>query len=129
MKTTRELDVSRLPPTDLEWLSQHTRHKADEIEEMYVGFQVRIMIMVITLVTSASRSSNRRFVITEKAPTRAFSWLKAATTAFTLKTLLRHYAKRALTPRSLNVKLGPRRNYHEGRAAIRHYANQPACPL
>ena len=25
----------------------------------------------------------RRFVIMEKAPTRAFSWLKAATTAFT----------------------------------------------
>ena len=24
------------------------------------------------------------------------------------------------------MKLGPRRNYHEGRAAIRHYANQPA---
>ena len=70
----------------------------------------------------------RRFVITEKAPTRAFSWLKAATTAFTFKTLLRHYAKRALTPRSLNVKLGPRRNYHKGRAAIRHYANQPAVP-
>ena len=45
----------------------------------------------------------RRFVIMEKAPTRAFSWLKAATTAFTFKTLLRHYAKR-----SLNVKLGPR---------------------
>ena len=67
--------------------------------------------------------------ITEKAPTRAFSWLKAATTAFTFKTLLRHYAKRALTPRSLNVKLGPRRNYHKGRAAIRHYANQTARPL
>ena len=50
MKTTRELDVSRLPPTDLEWLSQHTRHKADEIEEMYVGFQVRTMIMVITVM-------------------------------------------------------------------------------
>ena len=30
--------------------------------------------------TSASKSSIRRFVITEKAPTRAFSWLKAATT-------------------------------------------------
>ena len=29
----------------------------------------------------------RRFVITEKAPTRAFTWLKAATTAFTFKTL------------------------------------------
>ena len=47
---------------------------------------------------------------------RAFSWLKAATSAFTFKTLLRHYAKRGLTPRSLNVKLGPRRNYHKGRA-------------
>ena len=64
------------------------------------------------------------YTITEKAPTKAFSWLKAAITAFTFKTLLRHYAKRALTPRSLNVKLGPRRNYHEGRATIRHYANQ-----
>ena len=51
---------------------------------------------------SASKSSIRRFVIAEKAPTRAFSWLKAATTAFTFKTLLRHYAKRMLTPRSLN---------------------------
>ena len=71
----------------------------------------------------------RRFVSTEKAPTRAFSWLKAATTAFTFKTLLRHYAKWALTPRSLNVKLGLRHNYHKGRAAIRHYANQTARPL
>ena len=41
-----------------------------------------------TLHTSASKSSIRRFVITEKAPTRAFSWLKAAITAFTFKTLL-----------------------------------------
>ena len=70
-----------------------------------------------------------RFVNTEKAPPRALSWLKVVTTAFTFKTLLRHYAKRALTPRSLIVKLGPRRHYHEGRAAIRHYANQPARPL
>ena len=69
------------------------------------------------------------FTITEKAPTRAFSWMKAPTSAFTFKTLLRHYAKRALTPRSLNVKLGPRHNYHKGRAAIRHYANQPTSPL
>ena len=36
---------------------------------------------------SASKISIRRFVITEKAPTGAFSWLKAATTAFTFKTL------------------------------------------
>ena len=42
---------------------------------------------------SASKRSIRRFVITEKAPTRAFSWLKAPTSAFTIKTLLRHYAK------------------------------------
>ena len=32
-------------------------------------------------------SSIRRFVIKEKAPTRAFSWLKAATTDFTFKIL------------------------------------------
>ena len=31
-------------------------------------------------------------IITEKAPIRAFSWLKAATTAFTFKTLLGHYS-------------------------------------
>ena len=36
--------------------------------------------------------------ITEKAPTRAFSWLEAAITTFTFKTLLRHYAEWALTP-------------------------------
>ena len=47
--------------------------------------------------SSAPKSSIRRFVITEKAPTRAFSWLNAATTAFTFKTLLRHYAKQTLT--------------------------------
>ena len=73
---------------------------------------VSLTLSLLTLVTrnvpnnsvfiSASKSSIRRFVITEKAPTRAFSWLKA----FTFKTLLRHYAKRAVTPRSLNVKLG-----------------------
>ena len=41
----------------------------------------------VRVSSSASKSSIRRFVITEKAPTRAFSWLKAATTAFTFKTL------------------------------------------
>ena len=38
--------------------------------------------------------------------TRALSWLKAVTSAFTFKTLLRHYAKRALTPQLVDVKLG-----------------------
>ena len=43
---------------------------------------------MIVIVYSFKRRYTRRFVITEKAPyTRAFSWLKAATTAFTFKTL------------------------------------------
>ena len=54
--------------------------------------------------------------ITEKASTRAFSGLKAPTSSFTFKTLLRQYAKRALTPRSLNLKLGPRHKSQKGRA-------------
>ena len=36
--------------------------------------------------------NRRSCTITEKAPTRAFSWLKVANTTFTLKTILRHYA-------------------------------------
>ena len=44
----------------------------------------------------ASNDGSRRlredFTITEKAPTRAFSWLKTPTSAFTFKTLFRHYA-------------------------------------
>ena len=88
-------------------------HHAKHFGQQQAGGEQQ-MGRVVT--TSASKSSIRRFVITEKAPTRAFSWLKAATTAFTFKTLLRHYAKRALTPRSLNVKLGPRHKGHKGRA-------------
>ena len=84
----------------------------------------------IGLRTRAWIRSIWSFIITEEAPTRrAFSWLKVPTSAFTVKTLLRHYAKRALTLWSLNVKLGPWQNYHMGRAAIRHYANQTARPL
>ena len=30
---------SRLPESDLLWLSQHTKHSREEIEEMYLGFQ------------------------------------------------------------------------------------------
>ena len=46
-------------------------------------------------VTDDPSVSQSVFTITEKAPTRAFSWLKAPT----FKTLSRHYAKWALTPR------------------------------
>ena len=52
--------------------------------------------------------------------------LRAPARAFTSKTLLRHYAKWELT---LNMKLGPRRNYHKGQVAQRDYANQPAHPV
>ena len=68
-------------------------------EEMCVDYVHYYPRWLHSVHSSASKSSIRRFVITEKAPTIAFSWLKAATTAFTFKTLLRHYAKRALTRR------------------------------
>ena len=73
----------------------------------------------VSLLTSAVKRSIGSITgctITEKAPTRAFSWLKAPTSAFTFKTLLRHYAKQALTPRSLNVKFGPRHKSQKLRA-------------
>ena len=60
--------------------------------------------MYLTSAVKRSIGSTTGCTITEKAPTRAFSWLKAATTAFTFKTQLRHYAKQTLTPWSLNVK-------------------------
>ena len=66
-------------------------------------FDENVLELFSWFVISASKRSIRRFVITEKAPTRPFSWLKAATTAFTFKILLRHYAKQTLTPSSLNV--------------------------
>ena len=87
--------------------TSHTNFPGSSASQLHVARGVH---------AKAGKRSIRRFVITEKAPTRAFSWLKAATTAFTFKTLLRHYAKKALTPQFLNVKLGPRRKGHKGRA-------------
>ena len=76
-------------------------------------------VRVKTSAEDRSIGSTTGCTITEKA-----------TTAFTFKTLVRHYAKRALTPGSLNVKLGSRRNYHEEcLKPLRHYTNQPARPL
>ena len=68
------------------------------------------------LIGVVIRDSNEGYPKVRNLPTRAFSWLKTATTTFTFKTLLRHYAKRALTPRSLNMKLGLQRKGHKGRA-------------
>ena len=46
----------------------------------------------VVLCSAVLQTINRRsFTITEKDPTRAFSWLKAPTSAFIFKTLLRHY--------------------------------------
>ena len=134
LSSAENTDLDQPPPTHHQvtflWTkfeSQHTaaRHK---VSHFHSRCRAELDSKHRTII-SASKKSIRRFVITERAPNRAFSWLKAATTAFTFKTLLRHYAKRVLTPRYLNVKLGPRRNYHKGRAAIRHYANQTARPL
>ena len=96
--------------------SPHSEHLFTWLTCLLVSPSLRCCSVIAPcwLTSSASRSSIRRFVITEKAPTRAFSWFKAATTAFT---------------RSHNMKLGPLRNYHKGRAAIRHHANQTARPL
>ena len=65
---------------------------ADRYLGKYLGRKLRTTQVVLLLI------NQRCCTITEKAPTRAFTWLKAATTAFTFKTLLRHYAKQALTP-------------------------------
>ena len=55
-----------------------------------------------TLAFSGSRNraelaTNLRedFIITEKAPIKAFTWLNASTSPLKFKTLLRHYAKQA----------------------------------
>ena len=60
-------------------------------EEGHVA-HVPAAVPVAGLLLVLQKRSIRRFVITEKAPTRAFSRGKAATIAFTFKTLLRHYA-------------------------------------
>ena len=70
------------------------------------------------LIGVVIRDSNEGYPKVRNLPTRAFSWLKTATTTFTFKTLLRHYAKRALTPRSLNVKLDPRHHHHDHRQVL-----------
>ena len=66
-----------------------------QIEDIHICLLLAIIVSRRPLwkcsrnvVISASKSSIRRFVIMEKAPTRTFSWLQAATTAFTFKTVL-----------------------------------------
>ena len=63
-----------------------SRSLRDLGSEMYEQ-KTKGALPIRSVPSSASKSSIRRFVITEKAPTRAFSWLKVATTAFKFKTL------------------------------------------
>ena len=71
------------------------------VTELVPNIQSRIHDVIFSAIIGSTTGCT----ITEKAPTWAFSWLKAPTSAFTFKTLLRHYAKWVLSPRSLNVKL------------------------
>ena len=57
-----------------------------------VGITIRSnenIVPAALVISAANRSigSTTGCTITEKAPTRAFSWLKASTSAFTFKTL------------------------------------------
>ena len=77
-----------------------------DIDTDHIRIQIKIprkgeSAALAFIISAANRSirSTTGCTITEKAPTRAFSWLKAPTSAFTFKTLLRHYAKWVLTPR------------------------------
>ena len=56
------------------------------------------------VLQTVHRISQSVFTNTKKAPT--------PTSAFTFKTLLIHYAKGALTPQEVDVKLGHQSNYH-----------------
>ena len=64
-------------------------------------------VIIIQAGTALELQTNLRkdFMITEKAPARAFFLLESAISTFTFQTLLRHYAKRTLTPQFLNVKV------------------------
>ena len=79
--------TSSLPP------SQRSRRAGAHMTRLSIG----MMENVYSAADNPSVSQSV-FKITEKVPSRAFSWLKALTSTFTFSTLLRHYAKRALTP-------------------------------
>ena len=65
--------------------------KETNLDKCYEGTNI------ITSAVKRSIGSTTGCKIMEKAPTRAFYWLKVPTSAFTFKTLLRLYAKWALT--------------------------------
>ena len=75
-------------------------YQYDDVGETKNNINCKVIDMCSShLLVKRSIGSTTSCTITEKAPTRAFSWLKAPTSAFTFQTLLRHYAERALTQR------------------------------
>ena len=68
------------------------QHEAGVEDGAAAGLEVAVLASAV----KRSIGFTTGCTITEKAPTRAFSWLKAPTSTFTFKTLLRHYAKREL---------------------------------
>ena len=55
-----------------------------------------VMITTSAVAEDDPSISQSVFTITEKTPSRAFSWLKVPTGTFTIKTLLRHSAIRTM---------------------------------
>ena len=76
--------------------SGHQRHSGGHLDIIIIEMVAAQTAELV--LCSAPSVPQPVFTITEKAPTRAFSWFKVPTSAFTFKTLLRHYAKWALTP-------------------------------
>ena len=58
---------------------------------------LHISILLLTSEIELQTKVPEDFTITEKASTRAFSWLKVPTIAYTFKTILIHYAKQMLS--------------------------------
>ena len=67
------------------------------VSQYAVQRQTRTQLHYDDYFWSCKRIIGKVFTITEKAPTRAFSWLKVPSSAFTFKTLLRDFAKQAVS--------------------------------
>ena len=78
----------------------------DRICQRYTHSHYWILRLSKLVLCSAPSVSQSVFTITGKAPTRSFSWLKAPTSAFTFKTLLRHYANQPTCPASRRFQPG-----------------------
>ena len=67
--------------------SGHVQFWVSGPESLLIGTRPALATDIILQHVQLLLSAIRRFIITEKAPTRAFSWLKAPTSAFTFKIL------------------------------------------